>query len=64
MLALRLVVGDEKFFSLVKGWTADKRDGNATTEEFRAYAQEKAGKDLGAFFDAWLTGTDRPPLPS
>ena len=62
--ALRLEVGDDTFFSIVKGWTADKRDGNATTEEFRAYAQEKAGKDLGAFFDAWLTGTSRPPLPS
>jgi aminopeptidase N len=62
--ALRLEVGDETFFEIVKGWTADKRDGNATTEEFRAYAEQKAGKDLDAFFDVWLTGTSRPPLPS
>jgi aminopeptidase N len=61
--ALRLTVGDEAFFDLIKSWTAEKRDGNASTEEFRAFAEEKSGKDLDAFFDAWLTGTTAPPIP-
>jgi aminopeptidase N len=61
--ALRLTVGDEVFFDLVKGWTAEKRDGNASTEEFRAFAAEKSGQDLDAFFDAWLTGTTAPAIP-
>jgi aminopeptidase N len=61
--ALRLTVGDDAFFDILKGWTAEKADGNATTEEFRAYAEEKSGQELDAFFDAWLSGTTRPPLP-
>lgn len=61
--ALRLTVGDEVFFDLIKGWTAAKRDGNASTEEFRAFAEEKAGKDLDPFFDAWLSGTSAPAIP-
>jgi aminopeptidase N len=62
--ALRLAVGDQAFFTILKKWTADKRDGNATTEEFIALAEQVSGKQLDALFTAWLYGTTKPPMPS
>ncbi|MEV7229305.1 M1 family metallopeptidase [Polymorphospora sp. NPDC051019] len=61
--ALRRTVGDDAFFRLLKTWTAEKRDGNATTAEFVAVAERVTGKSLRPFFDDWLYGTTAPPLP-
>ncbi|MEV4759783.1 M1 family metallopeptidase [Micromonospora sp. NPDC049559] len=61
--ALRLTVGDEAFFRILKSWTAEKRDGNATTADFVTVAQRVSGKQLGPLFDAWLSGTGAPPVP-
>ena len=38
-------------------------NGNATTADFVATAERVSGQELSAFFDAWLYGTTRPPLP-
>lgn len=61
--ALRLTVGDEAFFNLVRSWTALKQHGVATTDEFIAHAEESTGKQLGAFFAAWLDDLALPALP-
>jgi aminopeptidase N len=62
--ALRRTIGDPAFFGLLKTWTAEHRDGNATTAEFVAAAEKAAGgKDLDPLFQAWLFGTTRPPRP-
>ena len=61
--ALRLTVGDETFFRIVRTWAAAKRDSNASTEEFIAHCEGIAGRPLGEFFDPWLFGTERPPDP-
>jgi aminopeptidase N len=61
--ALRRTIGDRAFFSLLKAWPAEHRDGNATTEDFIAAAGRASGKDLTAFFDAWLKGTTAPSRP-
>jgi aminopeptidase N len=61
--ALRLTVGDQAFFDILKTWTGEKRNANATTEEFVALAERVSGKDLDGFFDAWLTGTTPPAKP-
>jgi aminopeptidase N len=61
--ALRRTIGDEAFGKLLTTWTAEQRDGTATTDEFIATAEKVSGKDLTSLFDAWLFGTDPPPNP-
>ncbi|WP_430780517.1 M1 family metallopeptidase [Actinoplanes sp. G11-F43] len=60
--ALRKEIGDEAFFKLVKGWTAEHRDGNVTTAQFITAANTAAGRSLDGFFEAWLNGTSRPKI--
>ncbi|WP_041831897.1 M1 family metallopeptidase [Actinoplanes sp. N902-109] len=61
--ALRKTIGDPAFFALLKAWPAEHRDGNATTADFIAAAEKVSGKDLTAFFDAWLQGKTAPERP-
>lgn len=58
--ALRLEIGDEAFFALLRRWVADNAGTSRSTEDFTALAAEVAGRDLTAFFDAWLYA-DVPP---
>jgi aminopeptidase N len=65
--ALRLAVGDDLFFEIVREWVFRYEHGNATTEDFISLALEKAGHlpgvDLAALLDAWLFDEDLPELP-
>jgi len=61
--ALRREVGDETFFAILRGWAERHRHGTATTPEFVALAEELSGRELTAFFDAWLYQAELPPLP-
>ena len=61
--ALRLQVGDDVFFDILRNWYERYRDSNATTADFIAVAEETSGADLGDFFDAWLYGEAVPPIP-
>jgi aminopeptidase N len=60
---LRVTIGDEAFFRLLKTWTSQKRNGNASTEDFIATAERVSGRSLQPFFKAWLYGTTAPPRP-
>ena len=62
--ALRLHVGDEAFFTILRTWTGRFHNGNATTEDFIALAEEVSGEQLDDFFDAWLFAPALPALPS
>jgi aminopeptidase N len=62
--ALRLTVGDDAFFGLLRSWVAEHTGGSVTTEEFRAFAAERTGTDLDELFDAWLTAEELPELPT
>jgi aminopeptidase N len=59
---LRLAVGDDDFFEILRTWTADHRYGNATTAEFTALAEKISGKDLDALFQAWLYTPSKPAV--
>jgi aminopeptidase N len=59
--ALRREVGDPTFFSILRSWTTDHRDGNVTTEDFVALASDQAGEDLSPLFDVWLLKVAYPP---
>jgi aminopeptidase N len=66
--ALRLTVGDDVFFAILKEWATRHQYGNATTEEFMALAEEVAtnvpAEQLTKLFHAWLDETALPDLPS
>ncbi|MFH9953586.1 M1 family metallopeptidase [Streptomyces roseolus] len=60
---LREAVGDRVFDELLRGWAAKYRHANASTEDFTAYAESVAGRDLDAVWDVWLYGRARPRTP-
>ena len=61
--ALRLEVGDEAFFNILRTYTERFGGGNAKTADFIALAEEVSGQQLDAFFDAWLYQMDLPDIP-
>ena len=58
--ALRQKIGDRTFLDLLRTWYREHRGGNVTTAEFIALAERKSGRDLSAFFDAWLYEEGKP----
>jgi aminopeptidase N len=65
--ALRLTVGDDTFFEILREWVSRYQYGVARTEDFIALTEELAGDiagvDFEAFFDAWLYDSEMPDLP-
>ena len=61
--ALRLEVGDEAFFEVLRTYYERYKGGNATTDGFIAVAEEVSGKDLQVFFDNWLYSEKIQPIP-
>jgi aminopeptidase N len=61
--ALRMTVGDEAFFRILKAWSAEQAYGNATTAEFIAVAERISGRQLDQLFTDWLYEKKRPPRP-
>ena len=51
---LRLELGDELFFGLLRRWVVDHHDGNASTEDFVALAEEVGGRELDTLFQSYL----------
>ena len=62
--ALRLHVGDEAFFKILRSYLERYRYGNAGTDEFIAVAEEISGQELAAFFASWLMQTKLPEMPT
>jgi aminopeptidase N len=60
--ALRTAVGDTAFFEILRTWTTEHRDGNATTAQFVALAERVANRDLGPLFATWLFSTGKPAV--
>lgn len=61
--ALRLEIGDDAFFELLRTYTDELAYGNSSTETFVEYAEEAAGKDLTNFFQGWLYDEQMPAIP-
>ncbi|MEY2401724.1 MAG: hypothetical protein QOJ08_1835, partial [Ilumatobacteraceae bacterium] len=57
---LRLRVGDDDFFEIMRGWASTQAGGNVTTDEFIALAERISGQDLDDLFDAWLFTAEKP----
>lgn len=61
--ALRLEVGDDAFFTILRTWLNRYGGGSASTADFVALAEEIHNADLSEFFDAWLSDRPIPSLP-
>jgi aminopeptidase len=62
--ALRLVAGDDTFFTLLRTWVERNLYGSVTTAMFEAHAAEVAGRPLDDLFRIWLHQRPLPDLPS
>ncbi|WP_406302666.1 M1 family metallopeptidase [Streptomyces sp. NBC_00885] len=63
LYALRQTIGTDAFRQLERDWVRKYRDAAATTADFASLASRIAGRDLSAFFDAWLYAKRTPPMP-
>jgi aminopeptidase N len=61
--ALRLQIGDEAFFRLLRTWVERHQYGNASTADFIALAEEVSGQTLDDLFQIWLYTDETPPMP-
>ena len=58
--ALRLEVGDEDFFRILRRWAQSLAGGNVTTPQFIRLAERISGEQLDAFFETWLFTPAKP----
>jgi hypothetical protein len=58
--ALRVQIGDEAFFRLLKAWVSQNAGGNVTTKRFVALAERVSGVQLDGFFRTWLFTPSKP----
>ncbi len=58
--ALRGLLGDEKFFALLKDWTTRYRHATVVTDDFTGLAANYSSKPLRPLWDAWLYSTEVP----
>jgi hypothetical protein len=59
---LRLLVGDDDFFTILRQWASSQAGGNGTTDEFIALAEQVSGQQLDEFFQTWLFTPERPVI--
>ncbi|NJN37183.1 MAG: M1 family metallopeptidase [Nitrospiraceae bacterium] len=52
--ALRLKVGDDAFFRILRTYYTNFKSGNARIEDFIVTAEAVSGQNLQSFFNAWL----------
>ena len=60
--ALRGILGDDKFFALLRDWTTRHRHGTAVTDDFTGLAANYADVSLRSLWEAWLYSRPVPPL--
>lgn len=60
--ALKVEVGNEAFFGILRAWADRYAHANASTEDFIALAEELSGIALEDLFDVWLYQTTIPAL--
>ena len=60
--ALRGIIGDDRFFALLRDWTTRHRHGTVVTDDFTGLAANYADESLRPLWDTWLHSTPVPPL--
>ena len=59
---LRLAVGDDDFFQILRRWAQTRRGDNVTTDEFVQLAERTSGQQLDDLFETWLFTPGRPEV--
>lgn len=62
--ALRLTVGDETFFSILREYRREFAGGVASTDDLIALAEQVSQQELSDLFDAWLYQEELPDFPA
>jgi aminopeptidase N len=62
--ALRHLVGDTAFFTIVRRWVAEHRGGNGSTAAFEVLVGLVAGSGAASSLDRWLTSTTTNGYPA
>jgi aminopeptidase N len=57
---LRLAVGDDDFFTILRQWATSQAGGNVTTDEFISLAERISGQQLDELFETWLFTPGKP----
>jgi aminopeptidase len=60
--ALRVRVGDEPFFAILRAWVSEHHRGSAETQDFLETAQRISETDLSAWWQAWLVDETVPSI--
>lgn len=60
--ALRGVIGDDKFFALMRDWTTRYRHGTVVTDDFTGLAANYADVSLRPLWETWVYSPRVPPL--
>ncbi len=58
--ALRNRVGEDAFWTILRTWVAERANGNGSTDDFQALAEEESGENLTGFFEAWFFTGEKP----
>jgi len=58
---LRLTIGDEAFFDLLRDWVTTYSGSTVTTDDFLRMAADHSHTDLRPLWDAWLLAEPLPP---
>jgi aminopeptidase N len=61
--ALRVEVGDETFFDILRTFYQRYAYSNASTDDFIMVSEDVSGQALDSLFDGWLYDDSIPPLP-
>jgi len=59
---LRGIIGSEPFAAALTTLQSERRFERIGTADLRAALERESGKDLGAYIEAWIYGTDLPSL--
>lgn len=62
--ALRLTIGDDGFFDLLRTWVARNAHASVTSLGFVELAEQVSGQPLRPLFDLWLYDETLPTLPA
>jgi len=57
---LRAIIGDQKFFALMKDFAQKNVWKSVSTDDFKAAADQVSGQDLGYFFIQWAESSGAP----
>ncbi|MGH3988176.1 MAG: M1 family metallopeptidase [Pseudonocardiaceae bacterium] len=61
--ALRVAVGDEDFFTALRTWATERRDGNGSVADFLAVVERVSGEQVDDVAQAWLFKPTKPLAP-